>query len=98
LNLPEQEAAFFAIVRRLEDPEDRIERRAMLAGYVLVLSGATLALVAVVDKWPLWTAMVGFVATAAADVIAALTVTRQIGRRRALAWPQRWVVPEDAPF
>lgn len=92
------EDAFVAIVSRLEDPEDRIERRAMLAGCVLVLSGSVLALVTVVNEWPLWAAVVGFVATAAADIIAALTITRQIGRRRARAWPERWSARLDVPY
>jgi xanthosine utilization system XapX-like protein len=96
--MPEMEDAFVAIVGRLEDPEDRMERRAMLAGWVLVLYGAMFALVAVVNEWPLWTAIVGFVATAAGDVIAALAVTRQVGRRRALAWPQHWSAPQNAPY
>ena len=39
MNMPEVEDAFVAIVGRLEDPEDSMERRAMLAGGVLVLSG-----------------------------------------------------------
>ena len=98
MNRPEEEEAFVAIVLGLEDPEDRIVRREMLAGCVLVLSGPMLALVAVVSDWPLWAAILGFVATAVADVIAALAVTRQIRRRRALAWPQRFSAPQDVPY
>ena len=97
MNRPGEEEAFAAIVLGPEDPEDRIERREMLA-CVLVLSGSMLALVAVVTDWPRRAAILGFVATAVADVIAALAVTRQIRRRRALAWPQRFSAPQDVPY
>lgn len=99
MNRPEQEEAFVAIVSGLEDPEDRIERRGILAGCMLVLSGSMAALAAVLTNWPMWAAMLGFVATAVADVIAALTVNRQIRRRRAVAaWRNQWSAPQDVPY
>lgn len=96
MSLPDQ--AFAAIVSRPEDAEDGIERRVLLAGCTLVLSGSMLALVAVVNGWPLWAAIAGFAAAAGADVIGARTVIRQIRRRPSLTGQQRWFSTQEVPY
>lgn len=87
MTLSEREEAFATIVSRLDDPEDRIDRRATLAACVLGLFGAVLALVAVGADWSLWVGVVGLSALAAADMIGGVILKRWLGRPRLAASP-----------
>ena len=85
--MSQQEEAFAAIVSRLEDPEDRAERRAVLLCCALGLLGCWLAVVALVAHWPLPVAVAGLLAMATADLTMGLTLVRRFGRRRPAVWP-----------
>ena len=87
VNLSEQEETFATIVSRLDDPEDRIDRRGTPAACVLGLFGALLALVAVGADWSLWVGVVGLSALAAADMIGGVILKRWLGRPRLAASP-----------
>ncbi|MGH2370351.1 MAG: hypothetical protein ACRDI2_19420 [Chloroflexota bacterium] len=87
MDLSEQEETFASIVGRLDDPEDRIDRRATLAACVLSLFGAVLALVAVGADWSLWVGVVGLSAMAAADMMGGVILKRWLGRPRLASWP-----------
>lgn len=86
-----------ALFGALDDPEDRIDRRATLGACVLSLFGAVLTVVAVEADWSLWVGVIGLSAMAAADMMGGVILRRWLGRPRLVSWPSdtRWARSAD---